>query len=164
MLQRNAIPPHVGIKGTMNTTFPSDLHDRDPYTKQRCTMDFSLRKYRTSTVNNFSAAGGNTGLLLEDAPKLARTKIDDPRTTFVVSVNAKSKFSLNKNIQNLISYLEIKPDTLLPSLCYTTASRRTQQPHRVSFAVSSISETVEALRTTRAETIEAKASHHFYYF
>ena len=159
MLQRNAIPPHVGIKGTMSTTFPSDLHDRGiriPLKEAPWISPSEGR--RRAYVNNFSAAGGNTGLLLEDAPKTVRRKNNDPRTAFVVSVSARSKVSLKKNIQTLISYLETKPETLLPSLSYTTTSRRTQQPYRVSFAVSSIPETVNALVSTQVETIDSVAT------
>ena len=57
-------------------------------------------------LNNFSAAGGNTGLLLEDAPESARISDNDPRTTFVVSATTKPAWSLEKNIQNIISYLD----------------------------------------------------------
>ena len=155
MMQRNAIPPHVGIKGTMNTTFPSDLHDRGiRIPLKEAPWISSPGCKRRAYVNNFSAAGGNTGLLLEDAPRPARKEDDDPRTTFVISVSARSKFSLKKNVENLISYLELKPDTFLPSLSYTTTSRRTHQPYRVSYAVSSIAKTVEALKSTQAETVE----------
>ena len=156
MLQRNAIPPHVGIKGTMNTTFPSDLHDRGiriPLKEAPWVSPHGGK--RRAYVNNFSAAGGNTGLLLEDAPRPLETKNDDPRTTLVVSVSARSKFSLKKNVQKLISYLEMKPDTFLPSLSYTTTCRRNQLPYRVSCAVSSISETVEFLTSTQVDTIES---------
>ena len=156
MLQRNAISSHVGIKGTMNTVFLSDLHDRGiRIPLKKAPWISSSGGKRPAYVNNFSAAGGNTGLLLEDAPRPARTKTDDPRTTFVVSVSARSRVSLKKNVQNLISYLEMKPKTSLPSLSYTTTSRKIQQPYRISFAVSSISETVKALMSTQAETIES---------
>ena len=152
MLQRNAIPPHVGIKGIMNTTFPPDLEERGiriPLTETPW-LPPSGRK-RRAYVNNFSAAGGNTGLLLEDAPQSVQTGDIDPRTTFVVSVTAKSVWSLKKNIQNLVSFLEMKPATSLPSLSYTTTARRTQQPYRISFAVSSTSEAKDALESAQAE-------------
>lgn len=155
MLQRNAIPPHVGIKGTMNTTFPTDLEERGiriPL-KETSWLPPTGGK-RRAYLNNFSAAGGNTGLLLEDAPKSVRMSDNDPRTTFVVSVTAKSAWSLEKNIQKLISYIEMKPDTSLPRLSYTTTARRTQQPYRVSFAISSISEAKEALRSAQTEIIK----------
>lgn len=155
MLQRNAIPPHVGIKGRMNTTFPTDLKERG--------IRIALKETpwlpptggkRRAYLNNFSAAGGNTGVLLEDAPKSARMSESDPRTTFVVSVTAKSAWSLEMNIQKLITYLEMNPDTSLPRLSYTTTARKAQQPFRISFAVSNISEATEALRSARAETIK----------
>lgn len=156
MLQRNTIPPHVGIKGTVNTTFPPDLHDRGiRIPLKEAPWDAPSGCKRRAYVNNFSAAGGNTGLLLEDAPRPAQTKNDDPRTTYVVSVSARSKLSLKKNLQNLVSYLKMKPDTSLPSLSYTTTSRRTQHPYRVCCAVSSISETVEVLVSTQAEKIDS---------
>ena len=155
MLQRNAIPPHVGIKGIMNTTFPPDLEERGvriPLTETPWLPPSGGK--RRAYVNNFSAAGGNTGLLLEDAPHSVKTSENDPRTTFVVSVTAKSAWSLEKNIQKLVSFLEIKPATSLPSLSYTTTARRTQQPYRVSFAVSSVSEAKEALRSAQPDTIK----------
>ena len=161
MMQRNAIPPHVGIKGTINTTFPTDLEERGiriPY-KETPWLSFNGGK-RRAYVNNFSAAGGNTGLLLEDAPKPARMNGNDPRTAFVVSVTAKSAWSLERNIQKLIYFLEMKPDTSLPRLSYTTTARRTQQPYRVSFAVSSVSEAKEALRSAQAEIIKPVSPKH----
>ena len=155
MLQRNAIPPHVGIKGIINTTFPTDLEERGIRIalKQTSWLPPTGGK-RRAYLNNFSAAGGNTGMLLEDAPKFVPTRENDPRTTFVVSVTAKSAWSLEMNIHKLLSYLEMNPDTSLPTLSYTTTARRTQQPFRISFAVSSISEATESLRSAQAEIIK----------
>ena len=159
MLQRNAIPPHVGIKGTMNTTFPTDLEERGIRIPLKETPWLHpTGGKRRAYVNNFSAAGGNTGLLLEDAPKPARSGESDPRSAFVISVTAKSAWSLERNIQKLISYLEMNADTSLPRLSYTTTARRTQQPYRISFAVSSISEAKETLRSAQAEIIKPISS------
>lgn len=155
MMQRNAIPPHVGIKGTINTTFPTDLKERGIRIPLKETPWIpSIGGKRRAYLNNFSAAGGNTGLLLEDAPKSTATSYNDPRTTFVVSVTAKSAWSLEKNILRLISYLEMKPGTSLPSLSYTTTARRIQQPYRVSFAVSSILEAKQALKLAQTEIVK----------
>lgn len=155
MMQRNAIPPHVGIKGTINTTFPTDLKERGIRIPLKETSWLpSAGGKRRAYLNNFSAAGGNTGLLLEDAPKSTATSYNDARTTFVVSVTAKSAWSLEKNISRLISHLEMKPDTSLPSLSYTTTARRSQQPYRVSFAVSSILEAKKALKLAQTEIVK----------
>ena len=152
MLQRNAIPPHVGIKGVINKTFPTDMEERGIRIAFKETPWLaSSGSKRRAYLNNFSAAGGNTGLLLEDAPKSPHPKGGDPRTSFVVSVTAKSAWSLEMNAQKLISYLESYPNTSLPSLSYTTTARRVQQPFRISSAVSSTSEAIEALRSSQAE-------------
>lgn len=156
MLQRNAIPPHIGIKGTINSTFPTDLEERGICIPLKKTPWIPLNgRKRRAYVNNFSAAGGNTGLLLEEAPAKSTMMSDtDPRTSFVISVSAKSTWSLEQNIQRLVNYLEIKPNTTLPSLSYTTTARRFQQPYRVSFAVSSISEAKEALKSAQTDIIK----------
>ena len=155
MLQRNAIPPHVGIKAIRNKTFPTDLEERGVRIALKATPWLApTGGKRRAYLNNFSAAGGNTGLLLEDAPNSARMGDNDPRTTFVVSITAKSAWSLGMNVQKLISYLEMRPDTSLPRLSYTTTARRVQQPFRISFAVSNISEATEALRSAQAEIVK----------
>ncbi|KAH8804520.1 putative polyketide synthase [Xylogone sp. PMI_703] len=158
MMQRNAIPPHVGIKGTMNHTFPPDLDERGVRIALKETPWVAPDgEKRRAYLNNFSAAGGNTGLLLEDAPKSKLVADADPRTSFVVSVSAKSAFSLEKNIQNLASYLEANPDTALSRLSYTTTARRVHHPYRVSVAASTISEVKDALMAYR-EAIKPVAS------
>lgn len=155
MLKQNAIPPHVGIKGIINRGFPTDLEERGVrIALKRTPWLVPNGGKRRAYLNNFSAAGGNTGLLLEDGPKSARISDNDPRTTFVVSITAKSAWSLGMNIQKLISFLEMKPDTSLPRLSYTTTARRTQYPYRISFAVSTIAEATEALRTAQAEVVK----------
>ncbi|KAI9691654.1 MAG: Type I Iterative PKS [Bathelium mastoideum] len=155
MLQRNAIPPHVGIKGTMNKTFPSDLEERGiRIAFKETTWSAPDGQKRRAYLNNFGASGGNTGLLLEDASKASLMTKDDPRSTFVVSITAKSGWSLRSNIQNLIDFLEMKPDVSLPSLSYTTTARRAQHPYRVSFAVSSISEAKESMMSAQADLVK----------
>jgi acyl transferase domain-containing protein len=110
-------------------------------------------------LNNFSAAGGNTGLLLEDAPNsMVYSNQRDARTAFVVAVSAKSAWSLKKNINNLISYLEKHPDTSLATLSYTSTARRTQHSFRISAAVSDISEAKGALISAQKETVKSVSS------
>ncbi|KAJ5054544.1 uncharacterized protein L3040_000815 [Drepanopeziza brunnea f. sp. 'multigermtubi'] len=140
MLQKNAIPPHVGIKNTINKGFPSDLAERNVHIAFHKTP---LRK-RTNAprrifINNFSAAGGNTGLLLEEAPTLKRAVVD-PRSTHVITVTAKSKSAMLRNAQNLISYLTEHPTTSLADVAYSTTARRIQHNWRMSITATDISE------------------------
>lgn len=155
MLQRNSIPPHIGIKGTMNRTFPTDLEERGiRIALEQTSWLPPTNGKRRAYLNNFGASGGNTGMLLEDAPRSEPQSENDPRTTYVISVTAKSAWSLGRNIQKLVAYLEINPETSLPKLSYTTTARRGQQPYRVSFAVSSISDAKQSLKSAQPESIK----------
>ena len=141
MLQNNEIPPHCGIKpgSQINHTFPTDLKERniriafEPTAWERTATDV-----RRALINNFSAAGGNTAMLLEDAPNQTSPLIRncDPRTWHLVTVSAKSPASLKGNIHSLLKYLNIKRDTevSLSHLSYTTTSRRMHHQHRIALS------------------------------
>ncbi|KAI1421559.1 putative polyketide synthase [Xylaria sp. FL1777] len=140
MMQHNAIPPHVGIKNSLTPKFPKDMDKRNvriPY--EMTEWPRAAGKGRFAVVNNFSAAGGNTTIILEDAP--TREMVDtDPRTTHVVSVSAKSKVSLRANVERLLSYLDKNPTVSVAELSYTTTARRYHHNHRVAFAASDITQ------------------------
>jgi monodictyphenone polyketide synthase len=148
MLQKNAIPPHVGIKNSLNPIFPDDLDKRQiriPY--QKAEWPQLPGKKRMAAVNNFSAAGGNTTILLEDGP-LREVTESDPRRTHVVAVSAKSKISLKGNLTRLVNYLERNPEVSMANLSYSTTARRYHHNHRVAIAVSSVPQVLKQLRLT----------------
>jgi iterative type I PKS product template protein len=153
MLQKNAIPPHVGIKKTINKGFPKDLAERNVHIAFHKTP---LRKKagapRRIFVNNFSAAGGNTGLLLEEGPHHSRAAVD-PRSTHIVTVTAKSKSAMLRNIERLVSYLEQNPATSISDLAYTTTARKIQHNWRVSVTASDIAQVQLGLRSKLNETV-----------
>ena len=151
MLQKNAIPQHVGIKTTMNPKFPTDLKERNVHIPFENTP-WPAAKKRVAFLNNFSAAGGNTALLLEDAPPKVRPTARDPRSSHVVAVSAKSISSLKKNTERLLSYIEENPSTSLSSLSYTTCTRRIHHNYRVAVAVNSINELKGPLGATLEKT------------
>ncbi|KAI9880108.1 MAG: hypothetical protein M1830_005353 [Pleopsidium flavum] len=137
MLRKDAIPRHVGIKGIINQGFPKNLDERNVQISFKTTTWLADKgQKRRVFLNNFSAAGGNTALLLEDAPLRSPVEGYDPRSTHVVSVSAESTGSLERNIKGLISYIDNDPMVSLPSLSYTTTARRIEHNYRVAFAVS----------------------------
>ena len=140
MLQKNAIPPHVGIKNSLNPKFPKDMDKRNiriPYEKTE--WPHVPGKNRMAVVNNFSAAGGNTTVLIEEVP--VREVIDrDPRSTHVVAVSAKSKISLKGNIERLLAYLDKTPHVSLANLSYSSTARRYHHNHRVAIAASDVTQ------------------------
>ena len=138
MLEKGIIPPHVGIKNTVNPGFPKDLDKRKvfiPYQKQ--SWPRTPGKRRVAVVNNFSAAGGNSTLVIEEGPTRERdTVVVDPRSTHLIPVSAKSKVSLKGNIERLITYLDKNPHVSLSDLGYTTTARRHHHNHRLAIPTS----------------------------
>lgn len=157
MMQHNEIPPHIGIKNKINRNYPLDLAERNvniafkptPWTRASCPSG-----KRVSFLNNFSAAGGNTAVLLEDAPE-RRISVtgNEGRDNHPVVVSGNSPLSLKANITSLLLYLEKHPDTPLPALSYTTTARRTHHKFRASVTGSDIA-SIQVALTRRLESTE----------
>ncbi|EKD13976.1 polyketide synthase [Drepanopeziza brunnea f. sp. 'multigermtubi' MB_m1] len=151
MFQKNLIPPHCGVKTSINPAFPKDLKERSldiafkptPFVR-------SAESPRYVFINNFSAAGGNTALLLEDAPRKPLLKID-PRSSHLVIITAKSLSSFKQNAKRLLAWASDKNDSILPSLAYTTTARRNHYPYRLAFEANTMSH----VRNTLGPLIEA---------
>lgn len=147
MMKKNAIPANVGIKGVMNKTFPKDLLQRNVHIETtQVPWPRKGAEKRKLFLNNFSAAGGNTAVILEDGPLYEVPQGVDPRSMHTVTVSARSIASLKKNIDNLMQFLNENPETTLPSLAYTTTARRIQHNYRVAICVSDISKVKDALQ------------------
>ena len=83
------------------------------------------RGKRVSFLNKFSAAMGDTALLLEDAPdRRQHSPGIDIRALHHVVTTANSLKSLQANLVSLLRYLDDNPDISLPTLSYTTTARR----------------------------------------
>ncbi|MCJ1320622.1 hypothetical protein MMC15_005962 [Xylographa vitiligo] len=144
MLRHNSIPPHVGIKKEMNKGFPKDFAERNVHIVFKPTTLEASSTPRRIFVNNFSAAGGNTATLIEDAP-LKRTIGRDPRPVHVVSTSARALSSLKGNLQNLVGYLHESPNVCLSSLSYTTTARRIHHNYRISVVAADVPQLTAAL-------------------
>ena len=155
MFQKNSIAPHAGIKHSINPGFPKDMDRRNlRIASEKTQWARSSGKKRIAVVNNFSAAGGNTTLAIEEGP-VRETEQTDSRSTHVVAVSAKSKVSLKGNLEQLIAYLDRHPDISLPNLSYTTTARRYHHNHRVAIPASDTS----AVRKQLASYLESVDSH-----
>lgn len=138
MLQKNAIPPHVGIKTEMNPRFPKDFDKRNvhiPFAQ----AEWTSQRKRYAAINNFGAAGGNTMMILEEAPRLSEARADDHRPTHVVAVSAKTKTALTANIKRLIAHLDDNIGiTDVGDLAYTTTARKYHHTFRVAATAADI--------------------------
>ncbi|EDP47078.1 hypothetical protein KXW98_000949 [Aspergillus fumigatus] len=144
VLQRQAIPKHVGIKTALNPRFPNldRLNVRIPHDQVPWPRSPTRKRY--ALVNNFSAAGGNTSLLIEEPPVRPEPKAD-PRAAFTVAVSAKSKASLKNNLRSFLAYLESQPSISLAHLSYTTTARRMHHNHRIAVHGSTLSSIMQEL-------------------
>lgn len=136
MMQKNRIPPHCGIKTKINHNFPTDLEERNVHIA-RAETEWVRPQHgkRRTFVNNFSAAGGNTALLLEDAPledDVETSAQRDPRKHHLVTVSARSEKALRKNLQVLADYIGTETSLdVLSCMAYTTTARRMHHSRRI---------------------------------
>ncbi|RYP79317.1 hypothetical protein DL770_006722 [Monosporascus sp. CRB-9-2] len=136
MMQKNTIVPHCGIKTKINHRFPTDMQERNVHIALKLTpweRSTDPSKPRRAFVNNFSAAGGNSALLIEDAPLETESASDvpDSRSHHLVAVSAKNGVSLQGNLKSLLRFLKQNPAVNLGQLSYTTTARRIHHQHRV---------------------------------
>lgn len=154
MLQRDMFLPHVGVKGEINPKLP-------PFAdKYRIATHSPFRrregKTRKVMINNFSAAGGNTSIVLEDAALAAGHSslgdVADPRTSHVVTVSAKTVASLRGNVERLRDFMVASTSSIsLANVAYTTTARRLHHPMRKAYAVKSAAELAAKLEKDSAE-------------
>jgi len=145
MLKKSMIPPHCGIKTKINQTFPKDLKDRNLQMAFKPTpFPRPANGKRYVFMNNFSAAGGNTATLLEDAP-IRQIESTDPRTSHVVIVTAKSLASFRNNVQKIMKWSRDQPSSCLPSLAYTTSARRYHYQYRIAVDAKDLQSVQNAL-------------------
>ena len=162
MMKHDTIPPHCGIKpgSKINHNYP-DLGARNVHIARRPVPWKRGAEPRRVLINNFSAAGGNTALLIEDAPIRPAIQELDPRTSHIVTVTGHVVVSLKKNLQLLLDYIsqEGPKGFSLPQLSWTTTARRIHQLFRVSITGATMTEIKQRLQeaidrgdgTTRAK-------------
>ncbi|KAI9712188.1 MAG: Type I Iterative PKS [Chrysothrix sp. TS-e1954] len=158
MMQNNTIVPHCGIKTRINSRFPTDLSERRVNIALKPTSwgrSSDRSKPRRAFVNNFSAAGGNSALLIEEAPikRELPTQAPDPRKHHLVAVSAKNGTSLQGNLRSLLDYVKQDSISLLGKLSYTTTARRQHHQHRVMLTISSTEELSAQLETALRDGI-----------
>lgn len=167
MYRHGTIPRHIGIKTTINPVVARHLAGRNAgmvleNTPWVAPSDGNGKRY--SVVNSFGAHGGNTTLLLEDAPPSPATSFDaDDSRHEVVCVSAKSKASLRGNVAALLRYLDANPETRLKDVAYTTSARRMHHHIRIAETVTSTERLRDVLRTMTVATddtaLDAHVSH-----
>ena len=147
MLRDREIAPQPDAPFKINRNFPPleklNVHIAGKNMKLRPRPDGD-GKIRV-LLNSFDASGGNTALLVEDAPRPV-WKSGDPRPYHIVALSGRSSTSLRGNRQRLLEHLERYPQTQLADLAYTTTARRIHQPLRTTYISATMSELIGTLR------------------
>ena len=158
MMQKRKIPPQPGIPFKLNHNFPK----LEPLHVQIAGLSgktMALKPSPAATdgkikciVNSFDASGGNTSLVVEEAPEPSmKTELSLP--CYVIGISAKTITSLKENRRRLLDYLMRYPDTNIADLAYTTAARRVHEVLRVAYSAKSTREITNILRKeVHAET------------
>lgn len=150
MMQKNMIVPHCGIKNKINHKFPTDMEARNVHIARKPVpweRSADPSKPRRVLINNFSAAGGNCAILMEDAPLKPEPTEADPRSVHLIAVSAKSAASIKGNLNSMLEFLKQNPDVSLGQLSYTTTARRMHHQHRVMLSGSSTAELCTQIET-----------------
>ncbi|GES64614.1 polyketide synthase [Aspergillus terreus] len=157
MMKHSEIPPHCGIKSRINHNYPLDLEQRGvriPVDVTPWKRDALPSGKRSVFLNNFSAAGGNTAMLVEDAP-IRRCTVDnaDARSFHPIAVSAKSPKSLVGNINALIAFIDQKRgSTPVGPLSYTTTARRMHHNYRAMVTGTDLSSILAELKSLASDT------------
>ncbi|GIZ44770.1 hypothetical protein CKM354_000795900 [Cercospora kikuchii] len=154
MMRKEAIPPHCGIKTRINPKFPTDLTARNVHIDLESTpWPRSRGLPRRALINNFSAAGGNTSLLVEEPPAKPLLKPDffGVRKSYPVVFSARSPKSLRANVQALWSHITAT-DAPLPAISYTTTARRMHHHYRFSVLANDVHQLKDQLSLALASS------------
>ncbi|KAJ5594738.1 Beta-ketoacyl synthase [Penicillium hispanicum] len=158
MLQTRKIPPQPVLPGPINHRFPDlaarNVHIAGPNMRLRPSplANGTIRLF----LNSFDASGGNSCLLLEEAPPKPE-KSFDPRSHHVVTFTARSQKSLVDTKEKYLRYLRQNPASKLADLAYSTTARRIHGVLRSAIVASSIEDVIQILEVdvTRAEALRA---------
>lgn len=154
MMKKNEIVPHCGIKGRINHSFSPDLESRGLMITREAIPWLRDSMPRRAMVNNFSAAGGNTSILLEDAPSrlmLTDNAAYDNRPYHIVTVSARTATALAGNVASIRDYLQNLHSVSLSDISYTSTARRIHYNFRTSF----VAQTISDMRTLLAKEAAA---------
>ncbi|KIA76012.1 polyketide synthase [Aspergillus ustus] len=146
-LQRRIIPPQPGVPFKVNHNYPDlkNLNVRIADAQIEFHKPTGGNGKRKVMVNNFDAAGGNSCLILEEAPEHAK-KSQDPRAHHTVVLSARTSASLKNNKERLLEYLIAHPGTELADLAYSTTARRIHEELRSAYSGNSIESIRQQIR------------------
>ncbi|KAK0552225.1 polyketide synthetase [Tilletia horrida] len=148
--ENQRIPKHIGIRTKINQGFGDISGINIPVNG----AEFVSKpgRARTALVNNFSAAGGNSSLVLHEGPGTANRytplKVKEGSTNIFV-LSAATARSLLENAEAIQELISSGKATSVAELCYNTG-RRLHHAYRIAGTVSSLEDISKLLKTAAA--------------
>lgn len=84
-------------------------------------------------------------MILEEYKKDTKQRVDDIRSTQVVTSSARTQAAYQANLARLVEWLKKNPNTLLQDLAYSTSARREHHTFRFALTASTTQEAVSKL-------------------
>ncbi len=156
-MQHQTIPKHIGIRTKLNTKLPELTGIQIPLDQVDIAVRTADGQPRALTVSNFSAAAGNTSLVLRPGPRHAAPEDSGFLGGFPVmfALSGATPSSLKGNCDRLRAYLQDYPDVDVPRLCATLATSRIDQTYFISGLVT----TVDDIKQVIADQTMKKTAH-----
>lgn len=140
--KKQLVPCHIGIRSQLNTRLPSMSGLKIPLEHTPVLPQSEQRDGRVFSVANFSAAAGNSALIVRPGPVATADMVPFStvnRVPALLVVSGASIYSVNENCKRLLSWLEAHPEVDVSHLCATLCTRK-QHVYRVAGLVRSVDE------------------------
>ncbi len=147
-LQNEVIPAHLNFERPNPNIRWEDLPVTVPTTARPWARG---EKRRIAGVSSFGFSGTNVHMVVEEAPVLARPRVEKDRPAHVLSLSAKSEAALEALMEVHARTLPAD-DAALGDWCYTANTGRTQFEHRAAVVGTTAAELRESLTRLREES------------
>lgn len=138
VLEKEKVPKHIGIKTKLNTKLPDLTGVHIPLNGAILPRGNGRENRRSIMVNNFSAAGGNTSLIVRDGPHFVQAvTVSSPHSEHLFVLSAQTQQSLAATADRLLAFLDANPGVSIADLCYTLSAKRVHHALRLAGSVRS---------------------------
>lgn len=144
---------HRQIPPTLHFTEPNPFIDfeHSPFYVNTQLSDWESNTVRRAGVTSLGLIGTNAHMIIEEAPQF----VASPEWPNVVTLSARTRYSLEKMVGTLTEYLQQHPELSVTDIAYTLNSGRRRFQHALALTASSTRELVEKLRAGKYTTYSA---------
>ena len=152
-LQHKHIPPHLHYQQPNPHLDLDSIPARIPAEGCEWISPTNGNKLRIAGVSSFGFSGTNAHVIVQEASEKRVHDFTSQRSSYVLTLSAKTEDALYKFAHKLSDHLEYNPELKLADVCYSIALGRNDFSHRIGIVASSISDAIEKLRSTKQQEI-----------